>query len=150
MTNAERIMKSKAFIKAELDQTLLKSESDALWQRATEQLASMLEQYRALPKGVRGHTDHFIFPAAAVYLTAKEALGEKAAYQILESAAIGYTEKAGRKLAALMKLPGMRSLFIRIWDPLTKKKFGAKNGFQNRFYPKETGVFRMDILACPY
>ena len=49
-----------------------------------------------------------------------------------------------------MKLPGMRGLFIRIWDPLTKKKFGAKNGFQNHFYPKEKGAFRMDILACPY
>lgn len=49
-----------------------------------------------------------------------------------------------------MKLPGMRGLFIRIWDPLTKKKFGAKNGFQNRFYPKEKGAFRMDVLACPY
>ncbi len=150
MTNAERIMKSKAFIKAEMDQALPKTQSDELWRRAAEKLASMLEQYRALPKGVRGHTDHFIFPAAAVYLTAKEALGDQAAYRILEHAAVTYTEKAGRKLAALMKLPGMRSLFIRIWDPLTKKKFGPKNGFQNRFYPKETGVFRMDILACPY
>ena len=73
MTNAERIMKSKAFIKVELDQTLPKAQSDELWRKATEKLASMLE-----------------------------------------------------------------------------KKFGPKNGFQNRFYPKETGVFRMDILACPY
>ncbi len=150
MKNAERIMKSKAFIKAEMDQTLPKTQSDELWRKATERLASILEQYRALPKGMRGHTDHFIFPSAAVYLTAKETLGEKAAYQIIENAAVGYTEKAGRKLAALMKLPGMRGLFVRIWDPLTKKKFGLKNGFQNRFYPKETGVFRMDILACPY
>ena len=49
-----------------------------------------------------------------------------------------------------MRVPGMRGLFVKIWYPLTRKKFGPANGFKNRFYPKEKGVFRMDVLACPY
>jgi hypothetical protein len=33
---------------------------------------------------------------------------------------------------------------------MTKKQFGPKCGFKNRFYPKKKGEYRMDILACPY
>ena len=150
MKSALKIMKSKSFIKAEMDKRLPKEQSDALWQSATEMLAAMLEQYSALPKGVRGHTDHFIFPSAAVYLIAKEEIGDAAAWQIVEDAAIGLTTDAGEKLARLLRLPGMRSLFIRIWDPLTKKKFGPDSGFQNVFYPKKKGEYRMDVTACPY
>ena len=59
-------------------------------------------------------------------------------------------EKSTEKLAGLMRLPGMRGLFIRIWAPMTRKIFGPDNGFKNRFYPKAKGEYRMDILACPY
>ena len=31
-----------------------------------------------------------------------------------------------------------------------KKLFGAGNGFQNVFYPKKKGEYRMDITSCPY
>lgn len=150
MRTAQRIMKSKSFIKDEMDKHLPKGQSDALWQSASEMLAAILEQYASLPKGVHGHTDNFIFPSAAIYLIAKEELGGAAAYQIIEDAAIRRTEAAGKMLAKLMKLPGMRSLFIRIWDPLTKKKFGSASGFQNVFYPKMKDGYRMDIIACPY
>ena len=150
MNKAEKIMKKKAFIKAEMDKDLPKAQSDALWQKATGKLSGILNQYSSLPKGVHAHTDNFIFPAAAIYLTAKEAVGQDKAYGFIENAAVIRTESYGRKLAALMRFPGMRSLFVKIWDPMTRKKFGADSGFQNRFYPKEKGIYRVDILACPY
>ena len=31
-----------------------------------------------------------------------------------------------------------------------EETFGKDSGFQNRFYPKKKGEYRMDILACPY
>ena len=150
MMTAERIMKKKGFMKAEMDKVVPKSQSDEMWQKATARLKEILESHSSLPKGVRGHTDNYIFPAAAIYLTAKEAIGAEKAYAIIENGAIARTEPVGRKLAALMRVPGMRGLFIKIWDPLTRKRFGPANGFKNRFYPKEKGVFRMDVLACPY
>lgn len=150
MNTAEKIMKKKAFIKAEMDKTLPEAQSDALWQQATDRLAGILTRYRSLPKGVHAHTDTYIFPSAAIYLTAKDAVGQDQAYSIIENAAVALTGAAGRKLAALMRVPGMRSLFIKIWDPMTKKKFGPDSGFQNVFYPKKKGEYRMDIIACPY
>ena len=150
MSKAEKIMKKKGFIKAEMDKTLPKTQSDELWQQAADKLSDILTRYESLPKGVHTHTDNFIFPSAAVYLTLKEAVGKEKAYGIIENAAIVSTKPMGRKLAKLMKIPGMSSLFIKIWDPLTRKMFGADNGFKNVFYPKKKGEFRMDITACPY
>ena len=58
--------------------------------------------------------------------------------------------ETGRKLAKMMGIPGMKSLFIKIWNPLTKKMFGADSGFKNVFYQNKKGEYRMDVVACPY
>ncbi len=147
---AEQIMKKKAVIRAEIERQLPKDQADALWRQATERLAAIMARYADLPEGLRPHTDARIFPSAAIYLTAKERVGEKAARGFIEDAAVKLTGRYAKKLAGLMRVPGMPSLFIRIWDPLTRKVFGPNNGFQNRFYPKVKGEYRMDILACPY
>ena len=147
---AEQIMKKKAVIRSEIERKMPKAQADALWRQATEKLAAILARYADLPEGLRPHTDARIFPSAAIYLTAKERLGQQAAYAVIEDAAVKLTGRYAKKLAGLMRVPGMRGLFIRIWDPLTRRAFGPNNGFKNGFYPKEKGAFRMDILACPY
>ena len=150
MKTAAQIMNSKRFIKAGMDARMPRAQSDALWQKAEHRLEEIMAQYAGIPKGERSHTDNYIFPAAAIYLTLKETMEQKAAYDVIESSAIGMTTKAGKKLAGLMRLPGMKSLFVGIWDPMTRKMFGPDNGFKNVFYPKMKDEFRMDILACPY
>ncbi|MBQ6517353.1 MAG: L-2-amino-thiazoline-4-carboxylic acid hydrolase [Anaerolineaceae bacterium] len=150
MKTAEQMIEKRAFIKKEMDKNLPKEQSDALWAEATGRLEKILDKYSTIPNGVRLHTDRSIFPASAIYLTLKEAIGSDTAYHIIENAAISLTEPIGRKLATLMKIPGMRSLFMHIWDPMTKKLFGPENGFQNVFYPKKKNEFRMDVTACPY
>ena len=150
MKTAEQIMKEKTYVKAEMDKVLPKECSDELWQEATEKLQDILNRYPDLPKGVRVHTDSRIFPSAAVYLTVKEELGSERAYKILEDASTANCAIIRAKMEKLMKLPGMPGLFIRIWDPLTKKMFGPDNGFANVFYPKQKGEYRMDVTFCPY
>ena len=150
MKTAAQIMKNKQHIKAEMDTWIEKAESEALWKKAEHRLDEIMKQHAGIPKGERFHTDNFIFPSAAIYLTLKEAVGEETAYSVIENAAIKGSTETGRKLANLMILPGMKSLFIRIWDPMTKKMFGPSNGFQNVFYPKKKGEYRMDIISCPY
>ena len=150
MNDAEKIMRKKAIIKAELEKTLPKAQSDALWREATARLDGLLARYRALPKGVHIHTDSRILPSAAIYLTAKEAVGPEKAYRIIEDAAVHGCAVIERKLQKLMKQPGMPGLFLKAWDPLTKKLFASGNGFQNVFYPKKKGEYRMDVTSCPY
>ena len=150
MNHAEKIMKKKAVIKAELDKALPKAQSDALWQKATTKLDGLMTRYGDLPRGVHIHTDSRILPSAAIYLTVKEAVGAEKAYRVIEDAAVQLCAEIEKKLQKLMRLPGMQSLFVKAWDPMTKKLFGAGNGFQNIFYPKKKGEYRMDIIACPY
>ena len=150
MKTAEQIMKKKGFMREEIARRLPGEQTEALWQRATQRLALLLAQHQDLPGGVRIHTDTRIFPSAAVYLAAKEELGEKEALAIVENAAVRLTRSLGKKLAVMMHLPGMRSLFIRVWAPMTRKIFGPDNGFRNGFYPKRKDEYRMDVLECPY
>ena len=149
-TAAKKIMKRKSFIKEEMDKQLTQKQSDFLWRKSIKRLDSILRRYRNLPKGVHTHTDSFIFPAAAIYLTAKEYIPAEKAYIIIENAAIRNTAAMGEKLAKMMKIPGMTGLFIKMWDPISRKMFGESCGFKNIFYPKEKGAYRMDIIACPY
>ena len=150
MNTAEKIMKKKAAIKAEMDKTLPKAQSDALWREATAKLDGFLARYSSLPKGVHVHTESRILPSAAIYLSLKDVIGREKAYRVIEDAAVRICAGIEKKLQNMMKLPGMQSLFVRVWDPLTKKVFGAGNGFQNTFYPKKKGEYRMDVTACPY
>ena len=150
MDKAEKIMKKKGAIKAELDKSLPKPQSDNVWQKASDLLSDILRRYADLPGGVRIHTDSRIFPSAAVYLTAKDVVGRERAYGIIENAAVSACKPIGGKLVKLMKVPGMKSFFIKAWNPLTRLIFGANNGFTNVFYPGQKNGFRMDITACPY
>ena len=150
MISSQKIMKKKGRFKAEIDRRLPKAQSDALWQKATDRLAALLEQYSSLSDGVRFHTENKIFPAAAIYLTLKESIGQSEAYQVMENATFKTADAAAKKLKALLRLPGIRSLFVKMWDPLTRKMFGGKSGFQNVFYPKKKGEYRMDVVSCPY
>ena len=96
MNTAEKIMKKKAIIKAEMDKTLPKTQSDALWREATAKLDGLLARYSALPKGVHIHTDSRILPSAAIYLTVKETVGPEKAYRIMEEAAVRGCASSGQ------------------------------------------------------
>ena len=148
--SADRIMRKKGLIRTEMERKLPAAQCAELWAQSTAKLDTILKQYAHLPAGVHTHTDFAIFPAAAIYLTLKAAAGAQTAYSIIENAAAANTASLGEKLAKLMKIPGFAGFFIRMWDPISRKMFGESCGFQNRFYPKEKGAYRMDILACPY
>lgn len=149
MNQAEKLLRKKAVYKAGMDKVMPEDQSADIWKEAAVRLGSILDRYGPLPRGLRMHTE-IIFPAAAVYLAAGDAIGREKAFRIIEDAAVSGCEGIAEKLRRLMKVPGMRSLFLSAWDPMTKKLFGPGNGFRNRFYPRKKGEYRMDVLACPY
>lgn len=149
MNTAEKILQKKTVYKTEMNGMMSMEQSGRLWQAAAVKLDSIMNQHASLPRGVQMHTER-IFPAAAVYLTAKDVIGEEKAYRIIENAAVRGCKGIADKLQKLMRVPGMRRLFVAVWDPMTKKMFGERSGFQNRFYPKKKGEYRMDIVSCPY
>lgn len=150
MKTAKQILKRKRFIKEEMDRKFPQFLSDDLWRRAEIRLDGILKKYDSLTPGERIHTERNIFPSAAIYMSLCEMTSQENAYEVIENAAIRNSSEVGRKLAMLMRLPGMKSLFVAIWHPMVHHIFGQKSGFKNVFYPRKKGEYRMDIIACPY
>ena len=150
MKSAKQMLKKKQSIKEEMDRQFPQSLSDDLWNKAETRLEAILRKYDSLSGGVRTHTDHYIFPSAAIYMTLCGATSRENAYAVIENAAIRNSTEVGRKLAKLMKFPGMKRFFVWVWNPMVKKLFGSSSGFKNMFYPKKKGEYRMDVIACPY
>ena len=140
----------KTGIKRALRETAGANTAEEIWNRAKEILMDIEAKYKDLPEGMRMHAS-FIFPAAAVQLAAKEITGdEKVGWQAIASHSWAKSEKTGKALQNLAKIPGFQKFFIRVWDPVSKKFFGSESGFENVFYPKKKGEYRMDIIRCPY
>ena len=76
MASVKKLMKKKASAREEIYRRLPKDQGDAVWREASERLASLLERYSSLPKGVQFHLENKILPAAAIYLTLKEKTGQ--------------------------------------------------------------------------
>ena len=79
---AKQILQKKGAFKAEMDRMMPREQSDALWQKGEERLDRILQRYSSLPKGMQIHTRGRIFPAAAIYLTLKDELGQEKAYKL--------------------------------------------------------------------
>ena len=150
MNKADKILKKKDFIRKEMERQLGKQLSDEIWKNANEKLNCFLKEYEELPEGVHMHTDNYIFPSSAIYLSLLEKTDKDTAYSIIENSAAALTNKAAEIMNRILMIPGMRSLFVRIWRPLCEKMYGKNNGFENVYYPCEKNEFRMDIVSCPF
>ena len=142
-------MESKKEFKAEIERRFPPDKAERIWKRSQVRLAKIYQRYPDLPKGVSFHTDAFIFPAAAIYLSIKE-VSPDAAYDIVKEVMRKISLKRGQAFKKMMKIPGFRSFFLNMWEPVSRKMFGKDAGFENVFYPKVKGEFQMDITACPY
>jgi len=135
--------------KYEIAERMSEAECDSIWRDAHKRLYKMYAEHSDLSKGVAMHTDSFIFPAAAIYLSMKE-VDKDMAYDVMKKVMAEKSIKTGQSIAKLCKIPGFNKFFLGMWDSLSHKMFGEGAGFKNVFYPKEKGCFRMDIVQCPY
>lgn len=149
MVSVEKVMKGKQSFKDKMDEVLPKEDSDKAWQDAHTRLLKIHTAYQNLPKGVRAHTDAYIFPAAAIYLSIKAVAPDKA-FDIMRVVMKERTEKIGSLLSKMVKIPGFKRFFLKMWSVMSHKNFGPTAGFTNVFYPKERDRFKMDITGCPY
>lgn len=125
-------------------------EAEKIWNRAKEILKEIEDKYPDLSKGQQMHAS-FIFPAAAVQLAIKEIKGDaEIGYRAISKFSWSSSREKGESLQKMAKIPGFTQLFVKLWDPISHKFFGPDAGFENVFYPKKKGEYKMDIIACPY
>ncbi len=127
-----------------------REEAEKIWLRAKDILRKIEERYPDVSKGEMMHAD-YIFPSAAIQLAIKEIKGDsEIGYKAISEHSWAKSRKMGEKLKKMAKIPGFKSFFVKLWDPISRKSFGSDSGFRNVFYPKKKGEYRMDITECPY
>ncbi|MCR5621572.1 MAG: L-2-amino-thiazoline-4-carboxylic acid hydrolase [Treponema sp.] len=149
MNDAKKTLETKRVFKEELASRFPADVTEKIWTDATERLAAMYNAHLDLPKGVRTHTDSFIFPAAAIYLAVKE-VSPDSAFEIMQKIMKEKASQSGVSLAKMTRHRLFAKFFLSMWNPVSHKMFGETAGFKNVFYPKKKGEFRMDITQCPY
>ena len=86
MKTAEKLLEKKKWIKAEIERREPQL-AETVWKESKERLSDILVKYKDIPEGEHSHTDGYIFPSAAIYLTLKKYIGSREAYDIIETSA---------------------------------------------------------------
>lgn len=117
-------------------------------------LNARLERLRAENAGAspekRRHLESQILPGIAVYETLQTVLPKEEALKTVH----GYVEarawKLKRAFVKLMRVPGLYRKAPDIFSKLTPKLFGETAGFAAREIQTTGGVWRIDMIRCPY
>ena len=96
------------------------------------------------------HLENQILPSIAAYETLQTVMPKEKALQTVH----GYVEKRAWKLKAmfcgLARIPGFYRRVPKIFSDMTPQYFGPAAGFAARELQTEGGVWRIDMLRCPY
>lgn len=139
---------ARSYIK-QTEKVLTKDEALVIREKAEENYRRLLLENANIPKEIAMHTDKSIFPAIAVYKAVRENHSEMA-MEIMEKGAAWVSAKKGEALSKMMKIPGFKSVFMKVFSLGVKTSFGTKAGFTYRFISDTTRRLEFDMLKCPY
>ena len=96
------------------------------------------------------HLQRQILPGIAAYETLQRVMPKEEALQIVH----GYVERLARtshkQLAALLLIPGLYRLVPGVFVKSTRSVFGPAAGFNSKELQTGNGVWRVDMMECPY
>lgn len=95
------------------------------------------------------HLNNTILPTAAIY---KALLDTDApnALAVTHEALIGLCQMANRAMRVLLRIPGMKGLFMRLLPKMALNMFGRECGFDYANYHADKTQLEMDMTFCPY
>ena len=96
------------------------------------------------------HLQRQILPGIAAYETLRRIMPKEEALQTVH----GYVEQLARtshkRLAALLRIPGLYRLVPVVFVKSTRSVFGPAAGFDPKELQTGNGVWRVDMMKCPY
>jgi len=126
------------------------SQAEALKSAFEARLAQLRAENAGAPKEKQRHLEGQILPGIAAYEVLQTVLSKEEALQTVH----GYVEARARKLKRiflkLMRIPGLYRKVPGIFCKQTPKLFGETAGFAARELQTGGGVWRVDMIRCPY
>ena len=139
-----------SYLLGELRKKLGEQQTDALVEDAVNLCNELCDQYKALPKKERLHTEQMIFPRAAIYLKMIQYIPREEAISLLEEAVKIGVEPDRKRMHAVTKLPFIRPLFFKIFPKMIGTMFNGEAGFKAQKLESDAKHYRVNVLQCPY
>lgn len=100
-------------------------------------------------EGEHQHLDGTILPTVSIYKALLE-IDPENALASAHTVMMSVCEVAGTFMRGMLKLPGMKSVFMWLLPKMAVNMFGSSCGFQFENYEVSKSVLKMDMTACPY
>ena len=113
-------------------------------------LSALLAENAGASKEKQYHLKRQILPGISAYETLQRVMSKEEALQTVH----GYVEHLARtshkQLAALLHIPGLYRLVPGVFVKSTRSVFGPAAGFDPKELQAGNGVWRVDMMKCPY
>ena len=130
--------------------TMYLTQAAALNAAFDARLQALRADNAAAGKEKQFHLENQILPGIAAYETLQTVMPKEEALQTVH----GYVEQRAWKLRklflALMRIPGLPRKTPGIFTKQTRRMFGEAAGFEAREIETTGGVWRIDMIKCPY
>ena len=113
-------------------------------------LSALLAENADASKEKQYHLKRQILPGISAYEILQRVMSKEEALQTVH----GYVERLARtshkQLAALLHIPGLYRLVPGVFVKSTRSVFGPAAGFAPKELQTGNGVWRVDMMKCPY
>lgn len=137
------------FIRRELEKLYGEETTKQLIGLAQKHYEACRQLCQTASKGELQHLTGTILPTVAFYKALRE-LDPENALRNVHTVMICLCEKGGAVAGKLLKLPGMKSVFMWVLPKMAVNMFGESCGFQYENYEASPNLLKMDMTACSY
>ena len=142
-------MKKLGYIRKELIKLYGKEKTNVIIELAQKHYKECLSLCKDASKGEFMHLENTILPTTAFYKALLEVDTENA-LKNTNAIIIGLCEKGAKVLNSMLKLPSMKSIFMKIIPKMATKMFGRECGFDYENFESNNNILQMDMTMCPY
>lgn len=142
-------MKKMGFIRKELIKLYGKEKTNIIVELAQKHYKECLALCKDASEGEFTHLENTILPTTAFYKALLEVDSENA-LKNTNDIIISLCEKGGIVINAVLKFPGMSSVFMKLMPKMAIKMFGRECGFDYINFEANNKMLQMDMTMCPY
>lgn len=142
-------MKKLGFIKKELRKIYGKDKTTKIIELAEKHYKECMALCENASKGEFMHLENTILPTTSFYKALLEVDNENA-WKNTNDIIINLCKKGNKILNNMLKLPGMKSVFMKVLPKMAIKMFGKECGFDYENMEVSKKHLQMDMTICPY
>jgi len=137
------------FIRRALKKRYDKAALADVLRRAESHYAALAAKCADATPGEWTHLNNTILPTAAVY-TALLETDPANALAVTHEALISLCRMGNRMMQIILRIPGMKGLFMRMLPDMATSLFGRECGFDYTNFSADEKHLAMDTTLCPY